>query len=224
MKRGDTGSDLERFHRFARNTPITYLAAQEHWGDDLYIAFSKLSKRINRKVAALFSSLSDREMEVACDALRYYALNVPSEDFTERVVYRAARYFDVLNWANLIAILIPTTLKISPSVAEAVRAVARADTHVSDFSDTPIRDAIFRSFPEKRVDLLHGWAMSIAAEGDDLQRRLIPSDVEWFGHNRDRIIPVWNALLSAGVFDPQRVEVLLENSTHSALSIIDGAL
>jgi hypothetical protein len=66
--------------------------------------------------------------------------------------------------------------------------------------------------------------MSIAAEDDDRQRRLIPSNVEWFGRNRDRIIPLWKALLSAGDFDPKRVEVLLENSPHSALSVIDGAL
>jgi hypothetical protein len=63
-----SGSDLERFHRFARNTPITYLAAQEHWGDNLYAAFSKFGRRTNRKTAALLSPLSDREMEVACDA------------------------------------------------------------------------------------------------------------------------------------------------------------
>jgi hypothetical protein len=224
VTRREADSDLERFHKFARNTPITYLAAQEHWGDDLYAAFSKFSKRTNRKTASLFSSLSDREMEVACDALRYYALEIPPSSRIERTVYSAARYFDVLNWANLIAILIPTTLKICPSVTDAVRAIARADTKVSDASGTPVRDAIFRSFPEKRVDLLHGWAMSIAAEGTDYQQRMVPSDVEWFGQNRDRIIPVWPALLSSDVFDPKRVEVLLENSSHSALSVIDGAL
>lgn len=222
MKRGE--GDLARFHRFARNTPITYLAAQEHYGDDLYAAFSKFSKRINRKVAALFSSLSDREMEVACDALRYYALELPSSSLLERTVYRAARYFDVLNWANLIAILVPTTLQVSKSVPEAVRAIARADTKVSDASGTPVRDAIFRHFPEQRVDLLHGWAMSIASEDAHFDRFLASSDIEWFGHNRDRILPVWQALVSSGTFDRQRVEVLLENSHHGSISVIEGAL
>ena len=215
---------LERFHRFASNTPITYPTAQEHWGDDLYTAFSKLSARINRKVAVILSSLSDDEMPVACDALRYYALTLPPEVRIERVMYRVVRYFDILQWAELISILLPTTLKVSASVPEAVLNIARADTHTSDLRNTPVRDAVFRSFPEQRVNLLHGWAMSIASEGSDRQLQIDSSDFEWFGRNRDRIIPVWNALLGAGTFDPQRVEVLLENSQHSALSIIDGAL
>jgi len=66
--------------------------------------------------------------------------------------------------------------------------------------------------------------MSVASEGSDYQSQILPADVEWFGANRDRIIPIWNALVSLGTFDPQRVEVLLENSTHGAISIIDGAL
>lgn len=211
---------VSRFQRIARSVPITDdLRNSPYWGN-VADAFLHLGVRLNGKIAALFTPLSDDEMAVACQALLHVVLRDGINVMNHNPFARTGDKMTVVRAAEVIAILAPTYLRVASSVTP-VGATFLSVIHADrDNSCTPLRQWWFRSFPSRRVNWLHGNLMFVASSSQTFSA----DDSEWFGKNRERIIPMWEILVKDDTFQPERVEVLMENSEHGHTGVLGGAL
>lgn len=211
---------VSRFHRIARSVPITDDLRNSPYWTNVADAFLHLGVRLNGKIAVLFAPLSDDEMAVACQALLHEVLRDRINVLDNNPIARTGDQMTVVLAAEVIAILAPTYLRVASPITP-VGATFLSVIHADrDSSCTPARQWWFRSFPQRRVNWLHGHLMFVASSSQTFNA----DDSEWFGKNRERIIPMWELLAKDGTFQTERVAVLIENSEHGHTGVLGGAL
>lgn len=212
---------LSRFHRIASSVPVAEHSSRSCCWRNADEVFSKLGRGVNGKFAVLFSPLSDEEMTIACEALVQEAID--SADITSW--NPAQRLFDrivLIRAGEVIAMLAPTFLRIASSDTPLWKTFSRVVGVDQDTENTPALKWWLRSFSERRVNWLHGRLMHAIVSR--YSNSFNAANSEWFGKNREQIIPMWELLLKDDTFEPERVKVLLENFEYGAKGVLGGAL
>lgn len=215
-------SNKKRFQRIASSIPIKGDSLRSYYGHTGAEVFSKFGRRVNSRFAAFFSPLSDDEMAVACNALVQEVVFDGTDIMNANPLRILVDRCVLVRSAEVIAMLSPTFLRIASLDTSYVGTFHKVLNSDRNNTNTPARQWWRRSFPEKRVNWLHGRLMyEVAATSSDDFKVM---DAEWFGENRERVIPLWELLVKDGTFNPERVEVLLEYSERGATGVISGAL
>jgi len=104
---------LSRFHRIARRLPVTNDLLRSPYWENIADAFFSFGDRLNSKIAALFSPLSDDEMAVACQALLYAVTSDDINVINKNFLHRIGDKLVVVRSAEVIAILSPTYVRVA---------------------------------------------------------------------------------------------------------------
>lgn len=211
-------SNYARFRHAATSIEL-HEDHRSQWGPNLYRMLKKQGVFTARRVSKRFAKLSDQQMPIACGELkRFVDLELPSP-LLYRIAYRMITGLEVVYHAGLISHVLPTYLKLaSPGqpIGKEFVIVTNSDGNLLN----PLA-IIFGTFSEERINRLHGTMMQ---EFTPNKEAIIDEDMEWFGANRERIIPLWQQIVSGGVFTRDRVQAFLEAPAEGSLTLLEGSL
>lgn len=226
MIRSNRKRDAERLRKALSTPPAEGASPATDTGPVLSEALTLPLTGLDRRIARRLAPLTDDEIRLACKVLGFSISPHPPHSLTELFYNVLLRRTHLLRYAEIITALMP-----------AYRTLRRYDDHVEGTAisrtiswdtDTPAAWSWWKQFlpvgafgDTQRLDMLHGWMMQEVAD-----RNLAHADAEWFGRNRDRILPLWELLDRDMTFSRQRVAVMLENMDKNSVpvTLTGGAL
>lgn len=215
-KSGKPESNYARFRRVAKSIKVPD-EDRALLGDDFFeVLKNHAGPLVPRRAAKRFAQLSDDELLIACKELKRFIRTDPS-GLLEITLHFVFSGLEAVHHASIIAFVLPTYRKLSSdNPAKEFVFVEKYDERHASPSET-----IFGRFSTSRINGLHGAMMQAFTP----EQEAIPEeDIEWFGENRDAILPIWGHIFNDGAFTRQRVQVLLSELNGGVPPLIEGAL
>lgn len=212
----------------------TFLARMDKWERTKNGSHSNLrdsSKRTQRRVAKIMSSLSEVESMIALDAFRACTVCDQSDDndgitprfrrwhaFVDRQMAHKSNY----QHAEFYALLAPVWNVLNGKSGNPGYSMSQAIYTIRD--EVGSMDISFVMKGE-RAEELRAKLIGVMMYNDNLRiTGMNYEDAEWCGANWERIAPVWH-MLKTGDFSRGRVEAMIEHQkSGGAVSISSGVL